>query len=195
VTAPVAPDADAPGVGEPGAGPPPGGAFRPGEEGPPGGAGVVTASSMDSITLPERSRHDGAGRRVRRRRSAAHSPVVVAPIDIPEDAEGRVEIFAVRAPGDATDAVVAAPLEGHRGVAAARTAEAAAGGASPGEDGGGGAPVAGSSEVLTFGAAPALGERPRWSAQLLALRSGWAAVLVLAVLLAALFVLGDLLTH
>jgi hypothetical protein len=111
---------------------------------------------MDSITLPERSRHEAAGRPIRRRRSAAHSPVVVAPIDIPEDAEGRVEIFAVRAPEDAPEAVPAAPA---------------------------------------FGSAPLAAERAGWTEELLGLRSGWVAVLILAALLAALFVVGDFLTH
>jgi hypothetical protein len=56
---------------------------------------------MDSTNLPERSTHEGADRRrVRRRRSVAQIPTVVAPMDAPEDAEGRVEFIVVRAPGD-----------------------------------------------------------------------------------------------
>ncbi len=61
---------------------------------------AVRASSMDSTSLPDRARHDPAAPRMRRRRSAAHLPVVVAPIDVPEDAEGRVEFSVVRAPDD-----------------------------------------------------------------------------------------------
>ena len=61
---------------------------------------AARASSMDSTNLPERARHEPGARRLRRRRSAAHLPVVVAPIDVPEDAEGRVEFFVVRAPED-----------------------------------------------------------------------------------------------
>ena len=60
----------------------------------------VRASSMDSQTLPERSRHDYAARSLRRRRSAAQVPVVLAPVDVPDDAEGRVEFYVVRAPRD-----------------------------------------------------------------------------------------------
>ncbi len=139
---------------------------------------------MDSITLPERSRHEGPGRPIRRRRSAAHSPVVLAPIDIPEDAEGRVEIFAVHAPEDAAEApplaVAAAPGDGE--------AEPPEAGAERSDSG--------AAEVLAFGpAAPPTGERASWSEALLALHSGWVAVLVLAAILLALFVLGDLLTH
>ena len=39
-------------------------------------------------------------RPVRRRRSVARTPALVAPIDIPEDAPGRVAFIAVRAPAD-----------------------------------------------------------------------------------------------
>jgi hypothetical protein len=39
----------------------------------------------------------------RRRRSVARSPVVVDPADIPEDAAGRVEVIAIRAPADVID--------------------------------------------------------------------------------------------
>jgi len=39
----------------------------------------------------------------RRRRSAARTPVVIDPADIPEDASGRVEVLAVRAPADVYD--------------------------------------------------------------------------------------------
>lgn len=60
----------------------------------------VKASSMDSATLPERSQHVGDSRPQRRRRSAAQLPALVAPVDIPEDAEGRVEFLVVRAPAD-----------------------------------------------------------------------------------------------
>jgi len=52
---------------------------------------------MDSITLPERSRHDPESRRQRQRRSAAQLPALVAAVDIPEEAEGRVEFVVVRA--------------------------------------------------------------------------------------------------
>lgn len=44
-------------------------------------------------------------RPVRRRRSVARTPALVAPIDIPEDAPGRVAFILVRAPAD----VVAPP--------------------------------------------------------------------------------------
>jgi hypothetical protein len=39
----------------------------------------------------------------RRRRSASHTPVLVDPADIPDDAAGRVEVLAVRAPADVLD--------------------------------------------------------------------------------------------
>ena len=39
----------------------------------------------------------------RRRRSASLTPAIVDPADIPEDAEGRVEVLAVRAPADVID--------------------------------------------------------------------------------------------
>lgn len=61
---------------------------------------TVPASSMDSLTLPERSRHEADARRYRRRRSAARLPAMVTPVDIPEDAGGRVEILVVRADPD-----------------------------------------------------------------------------------------------
>ena len=57
----------------------------------------VLASSMDSLTLPERSRHEADIRRQRRRRSAALLPALVTPVDIPEDAAGRIEFMVVRA--------------------------------------------------------------------------------------------------
>ena len=60
----------------------------------------VPASSMDSLTLPERSRHDADVRRERRRRSAASLPAVVSPVDIPEDAEGRVDFAVIRGGAD-----------------------------------------------------------------------------------------------
>jgi hypothetical protein len=60
----------------------------------------VPASSMDSLTLPERSRHDADARRQRRRRSMARLPALVSPVDIPEDAEGRIEFVVVRAGAD-----------------------------------------------------------------------------------------------
>ena len=63
-------------------------------------AGPVRASSMDSTTLPDRSRHDAASRRQRHRRSAARLPAVVTPVDIPEDAEGRIDIVVIRAAPD-----------------------------------------------------------------------------------------------
>jgi hypothetical protein len=176
----VTADVPEPGAGEPARNPLSGGTPTPAEAPAPGRAGAVTASSMDSITLPERSRHEGAPRALRRRRSAAHSPVVVAPIDIPEDAEGRVEIFAVRAPEDVdapspSPPVPTPPLPSPD--EAQETAEVGAGG------------------VLGFGAAPATAERAGWGEEVLALRNGWVAVSILAVLLAALFVIGDLLTR
>ena len=83
--------------------------------------GPVRASSMNSTSLPDRARHEPGARRLRRRRSAAHLPVVVAPIDVPEDAEGRVEFFVVRAPDDRDEPpaepvkpVPAPPLTGSR---------------------------------------------------------------------------------
>jgi hypothetical protein len=39
-------------------------------------------------------------RLMRRRRSVARTPALVAPIDIPEDAPGRVAFIVVRAPAD-----------------------------------------------------------------------------------------------
>ncbi len=60
----------------------------------------VPASSMDSLTLPERSRHDADARRQRRRRSVAQLPALVSPVDIPEDAEGRIEFVVVRGGAD-----------------------------------------------------------------------------------------------
>jgi hypothetical protein len=56
----------------------------------------VPASSMDSLTLPERSRHEADARRERRRRSAARLPALVSPVDIPEDAEGRIDFAVIR---------------------------------------------------------------------------------------------------
>lgn len=60
-------------------------------------------------------------RLARRRRSAARTPVVVDPADIPEDAAGRVDVLAVRAPADVYDPgdrppqeAVAAPPEPSR---------------------------------------------------------------------------------
>ncbi len=41
----------------------------------------------------------------RRRRSAARTPILIDPADIPEDAAGRVEVLAVRAPADVIDPV------------------------------------------------------------------------------------------
>jgi hypothetical protein len=60
----------------------------------------VPASSMDSLTLPERSRHDADARRERRRRSAVRLPALVSPMDIPEDAEGRVDFAVIRGGAD-----------------------------------------------------------------------------------------------
>jgi hypothetical protein len=60
----------------------------------------VPASSMDSLTLPERSRHEADARRERRRRSAARLPALVSPVDIPEDAEGRVAFAVIRGGAD-----------------------------------------------------------------------------------------------
>jgi hypothetical protein len=60
----------------------------------------VPASSMDSLTLPERSRHDADVRRERRRRSAVSLPALVSPVDIPEDAEGRVDFAVTRGGAD-----------------------------------------------------------------------------------------------
>lgn len=39
----------------------------------------------------------------RRRRSAARTPAIVDPADIPEDAAGRIEVIVVRAPADVID--------------------------------------------------------------------------------------------
>lgn len=39
-------------------------------------------------------------RSIRRRRSVARTPALVAPVDIPDDAAGRVEFIVVRAPAD-----------------------------------------------------------------------------------------------
>ena len=41
--------------------------------------------------------------RTRRRRSVARSPALVDPADLPEDAAGRIELIAIRAPEDAVD--------------------------------------------------------------------------------------------
>jgi len=45
----------------------------------------------------------------RRRRSAARTPALVDPADVPEDAAGRVELIAIRAPADVLDSGDAAP--------------------------------------------------------------------------------------
>jgi hypothetical protein len=42
-------------------------------------------------------------RAARRRRSAARTPALIDPVAIPEDAAGRVELIAVRAPADVLD--------------------------------------------------------------------------------------------
>jgi hypothetical protein len=60
----------------------------------------IPASSMDSVTLPERSRHSADPRLHRPRRSVARLPALVSPVDIPEDAEGRIEFVVVRAGAD-----------------------------------------------------------------------------------------------
>ncbi len=75
--------------------------------GPPG---PVRASSMDSTTLPDRSRHDEESRRQRHRRSAARLPALVTPVDIPEDAEGRVDIMVTRADPDRDEPGLAEPV-------------------------------------------------------------------------------------
>ncbi|HXZ99675.1 MAG TPA: hypothetical protein VEK76_04935 [Candidatus Binatia bacterium] len=67
---------------------------------------------MDSVSLPERSRHTQEERRFRRRRSAGRLPAVVAPFDVPEDAEGRVEFVVVRAPLDRDELAAAPPGPG-----------------------------------------------------------------------------------
>lgn len=120
-------------------------------------APAVRASSMDSVTLPERSRHEPGERSPRRRRSATHLPVVLAPTEVPDDATGRVEIFVVRAPADRD--------------------------APPEEE-----PPAGTGDEGNRDGAP-----PAPAARILALGSGWVAVGILAGVLAALFVLLDLL--
>jgi len=79
--------------------------FAAGAEEVPAGTGSspvgpVRASSMDSTTLPDRSRHDAESRRQRHRRSAARLPAVITPVDIPEDAEGRIDIVVIRAAPD-----------------------------------------------------------------------------------------------
>lgn len=175
-------DAEEPGEGQPRLDPAPGGASAPDAEGLAGRPAVIAASSMDSITLPERSRHEGAGRPIRRRRSAVHTPVVVTPIDVPEDAAGRVEIFAVRAPEDPVTVPARAAGESH-------------GTDSSASEDRGVAPEPGTAEEPGGAPAPARGERLGWSQELLALREGWVVVLLLAALLAALFVLGDLFTR
>lgn len=48
------------------------------------------------MELPERSRFDPAHpRSIRRRRSVSRWPALVDPIDLPEDAPGRVELFSL----------------------------------------------------------------------------------------------------
>jgi len=41
----------------------------------------------------------------RRRRSATHTPALLEPAELPEDAAGRVDVIAVRAPADVLDTV------------------------------------------------------------------------------------------
>jgi hypothetical protein len=45
----------------------------------------------------------------RRRRSVDHTPALVDPADIPDDARGRVELIAVRAPADVVEDTVETP--------------------------------------------------------------------------------------
>ena len=61
-----------------------------------------TVSGVDSETLPERSTHDpnAPPRPGRRRRSATRLPALVAPVEMPEDAPGRIELIVIRAPED-----------------------------------------------------------------------------------------------
>ena len=82
---------------------------------PAGPVGPVRASSMDSTTLPDRSRHEAESLRQRHRRSAARLPALVTPVDIPEDAEGRIDIVVIRAAPDrdepgSGEPAVAAPV-------------------------------------------------------------------------------------
>ena len=46
----------------------------------------------------------------RRRRSVSRSPVIVDPADVPDDAAGRVEVIAIRAPADVIDPGEVPPL-------------------------------------------------------------------------------------
>jgi hypothetical protein len=51
-------------------------------------------TGLEAVELPERSSHaPGTVRKFRARRSAAQLPALVDPIDIPEDAAGRVEFI------------------------------------------------------------------------------------------------------
>lgn len=53
----------------------------------------------------------------RRRRSVASTPALLEPVDLPEDAPGRVEVVAVRAPADVlepAEAVISPPPQVER---------------------------------------------------------------------------------
>jgi hypothetical protein len=68
-------------------------------------------SGVDSSNLPDRSVHDPAVAhpRGRRRRSQVQIPALTAPVDLPEDAPGRVEFIVVRAPADVDEPLAPPP--------------------------------------------------------------------------------------
>lgn len=70
----------------------------------------LASSATSVVELPPRSTHDPAApRNIRRRRSVTRAPAVVAPMDVPEDAPGRVEILVVHALADRNEAPFADP--------------------------------------------------------------------------------------
>jgi hypothetical protein len=131
----------------------------------------VPVSSMSSMTLPERSRHDRVRRRTMRlRRSATRTPMLVTAMELPEDAAGRIEVIVVRAPADEEEASGTEPGAADAPVDAR-------------------APVA-----FPIGSVAALGAQGRRNApDLMTTASGWAAVGLLAAILVIVFVAVDLL--
>jgi hypothetical protein len=171
---------------------------------------MVRASSMDSTTLPERARHEPGERRPRRRRSAARMPFAMAPVDVPDDAPGRVELIVVRAPAEPESAASSAesPPSAESAASSAESSPSTAPpplAASPPSARGPAAlettPVAAFRDGEGAPAGPAALEAPPRPADptraplpdVLTLGGGWVAVALMAVALAALFVLGDLL--
>ena len=78
-------------------------------------------SGVESVVLPERSVHvAGQQRSFRARRSAGRLPALVEPIDIPDDAEGRVAFITTAHLDDrdepGPDASEPAPARGEAGL-------------------------------------------------------------------------------